>query len=78
MCPAGRSGGWCCKIRAICPSPYAQEDFEGAILLFEEIELLEAAIQVVSNVVPRITIEMDVFVSPYIREISIYMSVIIR
>jgi hypothetical protein len=33
-------------------------------LLFKEVELLEAAIEVVSYVVPGVTIEVDIFVSP--------------
>jgi len=39
--------------------------------LFEEIELFEAAIEVVSNIVPRVAIEVDIFVCPNIGEVSV-------
>jgi hypothetical protein len=43
-------------------------------LLFEEVELLEAAVEVVPDVVPRVAVEVDVFVCPNIREVSISVS----
>jgi acyl-CoA reductase-like NAD-dependent aldehyde dehydrogenase len=40
-------------------------------LLFKEVELLEASIEVVSYVVPGVAIEVDIFVGPQIREVAI-------
>jgi hypothetical protein len=40
-------------------------------LLFEEVELLEATVKIVSYIVPGITVKVDVFVCPYIREIAV-------
>jgi hypothetical protein len=44
-------------------------------LLLEEIELLQTAIKVVSNVIPRVAIEMDVFVGPDICQVAVIVSV---
>jgi hypothetical protein len=43
-------------------------------LLFEEVELLEAAVEVVPDVVPRVAVKVDVFVCPNIREVSVSVS----
>jgi hypothetical protein len=40
-------------------------------LSLEEIELFEAAVEIFSDIVPAVSIEMDVFVGPDICEIPV-------
>ncbi len=40
-------------------------------MAFQEVELLEATIEVIANIVPGIPVEVDVFVRPKISEISV-------
>ena len=39
--------------------------------MFEKIELLEAAVEVVSDIVPGVPIEMDIFVRPHVCQVSV-------
>lgn len=71
MGAASSSGGWFGEVGGKSPTPNGEEDLEGTVLLFEEVELLEAAVEVVTYVVPGVAIEVDIFVCPQVCEVAV-------
>ena len=51
---AGGGGGWEGEVGGVGPAADGEEDFEVAVALFEEEELLDAAVDVGAGVVPGV------------------------
>src|SRR5262249_44906017 len=68
---AGGGGGRGSEVGAIGPAADGEENLEVAVTLLQQVELLEAAIQVGANVVPRVALPVDVGVGPGVREMAV-------
>lgn len=64
---AERSG----KVARVSPSPDRQKDLEVAVLLLQQEELLDTSIDIVSDIVPRITGEVLLDIGPGIRQVHL-------
>ena len=56
------------EARRVRPPSDAQHDLQVAVLLLEEVELLEAAVEVASGLVPGVALVVDVLVGPEVGE----------
>ena len=52
--PPSFGGGYGRKLGRVCPAADGEEGFEVAVLLLEQVELLDAAVGVFPCVVPRV------------------------
>jgi len=69
--PAFRSRGRCWEVGAICPAADRQEDLQVAVALLVKVELLQTAVEVVANIVPRISRPVFVGVCPAVGQVDL-------
>lgn len=62
-------GKWSSKVTRVGPASDRQKNFEVAIILLQQIELLHAPVQVGTDIVPRVAGEMLLDIRPGIRHV---------
>lgn len=62
--------GWGCEVGGEGPAADGEEDFERAVLAFEDVELFEAAIEVDADIVPGVALPVNVSIRPLVCEVS--------
>ena len=61
--------GWRLEVAAVGPPADGEQHLEVAIAALEQVELLQAAVQVRARVVPAVAVPVDVGVGPRVREV---------
>ena len=61
---ASGGGGRGGEVGGVGPAADGEEDFEGTVAGFEDVELFKTAVEVDAGVVPGVTFEVDVGVCP--------------
>jgi hypothetical protein len=60
------SAGWDGEVDGVGPAANAEKCLHGAVLLLEEIQLLDATVDIVSGVAPAVSFPVDLQVCPLI------------
>lgn len=68
--PAGRGGGWRGKVGTVRPAADGEKNFEVTVALLEEIKLLDAAIYVGTDIIPRVARVVFLHIGPAVGHVS--------
>lgn len=65
------SRGWNWEVGTVCPTTDRQEDFQVAVTLLVNVQLFQTAVEVVANIVPRISGPVFVGVCPAVGQVDL-------